>query len=100
MEEKENKIEYKKRSRVESPNGPYKTYYHINELHIIGIEYMQCIIEEIATAFNLKRLYNIIKEKEINFNDIYKIMTILLAPSSNFICNSGILKNEQSSTWR
>ena len=100
MEEKENKIEYKKRSRVESPNGPYKTYYHINELHIIGIEYMQCIIEEIAAAFNLKRLYNIIKEKEINFNDIYKIMTILLAPSSNFICNSGILKNEQCSTWR
>lgn len=97
MEIEENKVKYKKRSLVEIPNGPYKIYYHINELAIIGKENIQGIMDLIGASFNLKRIFNIIKVKEIDFNDVYKVMTILTAPSSNFLCNMGMLQNEQYS---
>ena len=97
MELAENIREYKKRSHVEIPNGPYKIYYHINELAIIGKKSMQGVMDLIGASFNIKRIFNIIREKEIDFNDVYKVMTILTAPSSNFLCNMGMLQNEQYS---
>ena len=92
MELAENILEYKKRSHVEIPNGPYKIYYHINELAIIGKKSMQGVMDLIGASFNIKRIFNIIREKEIDFNDVYKVMTILTAPSSNFLCNMEMLQ--------
>ena len=98
MEITENKLEYRKRSLVELPNGPYKIYYHINELPLVGQENIQAMMELIASSYNIKRLFNTIKEKEINLDDVYKVMKILTEPTSNFLCNMGMLQNEQYST--
>ena len=92
MEITENKLEYRKRSLVELPNGSYKIYYHINELPLVGQENMQGIMNLIGSSYNIKRLFNIVKEKEIDFDDIYKVMNILTEPTSNFLCNMGMLQ--------
>ena len=39
---------------------------------------------------NIKRLFNIFKEENIDLNDVYKVIDILTAPSSNFLCNGGL----------
>ena len=97
MEIEENKKEYKQRNKFEAPNETYKTYYTINELHLIGIENIQGIMNEIGALYNIKRLLNIFKEKNIDLNDVYMVIDILTAPSSNFLCNGGLFtqKNEQ-----
>ena len=77
METTENKLEYKKRSLVEAPNGLYKIFYHINELAIKGKNYMQAIMDLIGGSYNIKRIFNTVLIKEINLNDIYKVMEIL-----------------------
>ena len=46
----------------------------------------------IGSSYNIKRLFNTIKEKEIDFNDIYKVMKILTESTSNFLCNMGMLQ--------
>ena len=97
MEIEENKIKYKIRNIVEGPNGTYKIYFHINELHIVGIEYIQGEMNLIGTAYNLKRIFNILKERNIDFVDVFKVMTLLTEPSSNLICNRSIFQNEQFS---
>ena len=56
------------------------------------------MMELIASSYNIKRLFNTIKEKEINLDDVYKVMKILTEPTSNFLCNMGMLQNEQYST--
>ena len=97
MEIEENKIKYKIRNIVEGPNGTYKIYFHINELHIVGIEYIQGEMNLIGTAYNLKRIFNILKERKIDFVDVFKVMTLLTEPSSNLICNRNIFQNKQFS---
>ena len=88
MEIKENKKEYKQRNKVEAPNRTYKTYYHINKLALVGIKNIQAIMNEISA--------NIFIDKNIDLNDVYKVMDILIAPSSNFLCNRGLFtQNEQ-----
>ena len=94
MEIEENKKEYKQRNKVEAPNGTYKTYYHINEMSLVGIENIQTIMDEIGASYNIKRLFNIFKEKNIDLNDVYKVMDILTAPSSNFLCNRGLFNQK------
>lgn len=96
MEIEENKKEYKQRNKVEAPNGTYKTYYHINELPLVGIENIQGIMNEIGASYNMKRLFNIFIEKNIDLNDVYKVMEILTAPSSNFLCNGGLFTQKMN----
>ena len=92
MKIKENKLEYKKRSCVEAPNGTYKMHYHINELHITGKYYIQGIMDGIGASYNIKRLFKMIKENNIDIDDVYKVMDILTAPSSNFFMQSRNVK--------
>ena len=92
MEIEENIEEYKKRSLVEAPNGTYKIYYHINELPIIGQDNMQGVINLIGASYNIKRIFNICYERKIDIIDVFKVMYILTAPSSNFLCNPGMLQ--------
>ena len=86
----ENKKEYKQRNKVEAHNGTYKTYYHITEMPLVGIENIQAIINEMGASYNIKRLFNIFKEENIDLNDVYKVMDILTAPNSDFLCNGGL----------
>ena len=94
MEIEENKKEYKQRNKVEAPNGTYKTYYHINELALKGIDNIQGIMNEIGASYNIKRLFNIFKEENIDLDEVYKVMDILTAPSSNFLCNGGLFNQK------
>ena len=82
---------------LKDQNGTYKIYYHINEMYIVGIENIQGELNLIGASYNIKRLFNIITEKQINWDDVYKVMDILTALSSNLICNRGIFTNEQNS---
>ena len=52
-----NKLEYRKRSLVELPNGPYKIYYHINELPLVGQENIQGIMNLIGSSYNNKKTF-------------------------------------------
>lgn len=53
-------------------------------------------MNKIGASYNIKRLFNIFKEKNINLNDVYKVMNILTAPSSNFLCNGGLLTQKMN----
>ena len=94
MELKENKVKYKYRSIVEGPNGTYRIFYHIDEFSVTGIEKIQGLMDGIAASFNIKRLFNIIFEKQINWDDVYKVMDMLVAPSSNLLCNMGLFNTD------
>lgn len=75
MEIEENQEEYKKRSStIEAPNGTYKIYYHINEMPIIGIENVQIMYNINTSSYNIKRLFNIFKENEIDLKDVIKFI--------------------------
>ena len=60
-------------------------------------ELQKCFEKVIGASYNIKRLFNIMTKKQINWDDVYKVMDILTAPSSNLICNRGIFTNEQNS---
>ena len=90
MEIKEFIEKYKKRSCVEAPNGSYMIFYHINEMHIIGIKFIQCIMDGIGASYNLKRLFNIIKEKEINIDDVYNFMDLLIEHRSEILSTGNL----------
>ena len=57
---------------------------------LVGIENIQAIINEMGASYNIKRLFNIFKEENIDLNDVYKVMDILTAPNSDFLCNGGL----------
>ena len=48
------------------------------------------MIDLIGSSYNIKRLFNIVKEKEIDFDEVYKVIEILTKPTSNFLCNIGM----------
>ncbi len=43
-----------------------------------------------GASYNIKRLFNIFKEENIDLNDVYKVMDILTALNSDFLCNGGL----------
>ena len=73
MDLTENKLEYRKRSLVELPNSYYKSYYHINELLLVGSENMQGMMDLICSSYNIKRIFNTAKEKEIDLMIFIKL---------------------------
>ena len=75
METKEGKEEYKKRSRtIEAPNGTFKNIFHYNAIPINGLENVQGLMFIIASAYNAIRLFNLIKEHEIEYDDVRNII--------------------------
>lgn len=78
MELEENQKEYKLRScTVEAPNGTFKIYYHINEMAVIGIEKVQTMYDIIASSYNIKRLFNIFEENDIDFIEVFDFLEAL-----------------------
>lgn len=51
-------------------------------------------MNEIGASYNIKRLFNIFKEENIDLDEVYKVMDILTAPSSNFLCNGGLFNQK------
>lgn len=75
MEIEENQKEYKKRSStVEAPNGSYKIYYHINEMPIVGIDNVQSIYNIITSGYDIKRLFNIFEENDVDLKEVIKFI--------------------------
>ena len=57
---------------------------------IIGIKFIQCIMDGIGAFYNLKRLFNIIKEKEINIDDVYNFMDLLIEHRSEILSTENL----------
>lgn len=72
MEKTEYQEEYSKRPCVEGPFGTLKEYYHIEQEVVIGKTKTEQRINLDALAYNIKRLYNIITNKNNNKEDINK----------------------------
>lgn len=70
MEKEEYQEEYNKRPCVEGPFGTLKEYYHIEQEVVIGKTKTEQKINLNALAYNIKRLYNILNDKENNKEDI------------------------------
>ena len=70
MEKEEYQDEYSKRPCVEGPFGTLKEYYHIEQEVVIGKTKTEQKINLNALAYNIKRLYNILNDKENNKEDI------------------------------
>lgn len=71
MNTDEYKEKFKKRSStVEAPFGTLKVYYHMNELPTNGMQHTENILALCSTTYNLKRIYNITKDKYEQKDDI------------------------------
>ena len=78
MELEENQEEYKLRScTVEAPNGTFKVYYHVNEMAVVGIEKVQIMYDIMASSYNIKRLFNIFEENDIDFIEVFDFLDAL-----------------------
>ena len=62
---------------VEAPNGTFKIYYHVNEMTVIGIEKVQTMYDIIASSYNIKRLFNIFEENDIDFIEVFDFLEAL-----------------------
>ena len=104
MESFANKEEYKVRScTVEAPNGTFKIYYHINEMAIIGIERVQIMFDLITSSYNIKRLFDIFEENEVDFIEVFEFMEELAKNNGNDLPEVNLEKyyenlNEKCST--
>jgi len=78
MNTEEGKKDYKLRSAtVEAHNGTFKQIYHYDHIPITGLKRVQGLMFTIVASYNLIRLYNLLKENEINIKTaIEKIKTI------------------------
>ena len=78
MSTKEEIEEYKLCSQtVEAHNGTFKKVYHYDDIPITGLERVQNLMFTIVAAYDLIRLFNLIKEHEL---DLYSVIS-----SINFI---------------
>lgn len=59
--------EYKLRSQtVEAHNGTFKIIYHYDDIPITGLKRVQNLMFTIVASYNIIRLFNLIKENEID----------------------------------
>ena len=73
MSTKEGIEEYQLRSQtVEAHNGTFKNIYHHDNIPITGLERVQNLMFTIVTAYDLIRLFNLIKEHEL---DLYSLIS-------------------------
>ena len=63
--------EYKKHSKtVEAHNGTFKNVYHYDKLPITGLKRVQNLMYTIVAAYNLIRLFNLIKEHNLDLHSV------------------------------
>ena len=71
MSSEEGINEYKLRSKtVEAHNGTFKRVYHYDNIPITGLERVQNLMFTIVASYNLIRLFNIIKEKNMDLHSV------------------------------
>lgn len=81
MSSEEGIKEYKLRSKtVEAHNGTFKRIYHYDGIPITGLKRVQNLMFTIVASYNLIRLFNLIKEKNM---DLYSVIS-----SINFISST------------
>ena len=63
--------DYKLRSKtVEAHNGTFKRIYHYDDIPITGLKRVQNLMFTIVASYNLIRLFNLIKEKNMDLNSV------------------------------
>ena len=71
MSSEEGIKEYKLRSKtVEAHNGTFKSVYHYDNIPITGLERVQNLMFTIVASYNLIRLFNLIKENDIDLHSV------------------------------
>ena len=71
MSTKEGKEEYKLRSQtVEAHNGTFKNVYHYDDIPITGLKRVQNLMFTITAAYNLIRLFHLIKENKLDLQSV------------------------------
>ena len=71
MSTKDGIKEYKQRSKtVEAHNGTFKRIYNYDHIPITGLKKVQNLMYTIIASYNLIRLFNLIKEKKMDFYSI------------------------------
>ena len=71
MSSEEGIKEYKLRSKtVEAHNGTFKRIYHYDSIPITGLKRVQNLMFTIVASYNLIRLFNIIKEKNMDLHSV------------------------------
>ena len=72
--------DYKLRSKtVEAHNGTFKRVYHYDFIPLIGLKRIQNLMFTIVTSYNMIRLYNLIKENEL---DLFSVISAIRYISS------------------
>ena len=75
MSSEEGIKEYKLRSKtVEAHNGTFKRIYHYDNIPITGLKRVQNLMFTIVASYNLIRLFNLIKEKNM---DLYSVISLI-----------------------
>lgn len=81
MSSEEGIKEYKLRSKtVEAHNGTFKRIYHYDNIPITGLKRVQNLMFTIVASYNLIRLFNLIKEKNM---DLYSVISSIKLISLN-----------------
>ena len=71
MSSEEGIKEYKLRSKtVEAHNGTFKRVYNYDNIPITGLERVQNLMFTIVSSYNLIRLFNLIKEKNMDLHSV------------------------------
>ena len=71
MSSEEGIKEYKLRSKtVEAHNGTFKRIYHHDSIPITGLKRVQNLMFAIVASYNLIRLFNLIKEKNMDLHSV------------------------------
>ena len=70
MEKEEYKKEFSKRPCVEGPFGTFKEQVHVEQEIVIGMVKTEERLNLDALAYNIKRLFNLIKGEQNNKEDI------------------------------
>ena len=71
MSSEEGIKEYKLRSKtVEAHNGTFKRIYHYDSIPITGLKRVQNLMFTIVASYNLIRLFNLIKEKNMDLHSV------------------------------
>ena len=71
MSSEEGINEYKLRSKtVKAHNWTFKRIYHYDNIPITGLKRVQSLMFTIVASYNLIRLFNLIKEKDMDLHSV------------------------------
>ena len=78
MSSEEGIKEYKLRSKtVEAHNGTFKRIYHYDGIPITGLKRVQNLMFTIVASYNLIRLFNLIKEKNMDLHSVIRLIKFI-----------------------